>query len=205
MCGQAARAVLNEPSDVDGEVLRQVVRVGVGQPGPADDAGVVDEDVEPPELLDGGVDERLGARRPSATSLPSATAGPAGGDDLGHHGRRHAGVRAVTVHRAAEVVDHHAGAALGQQQRVGPADAAPGPGDDRDAAVEAVRAHVDSVLELREGGRVPRSVAARGPSKPSSSAEGPADHGRPLVGSGRRRTVWPMSSRLPRNVPSACG
>ena len=37
---------------------------------------------------------------------------------------------------AAEVVDHHLGAALAEQQRVGPADAASGAGDDRDPVVE---------------------------------------------------------------------
>ena len=51
--------------------------------------------------------------------------------------RRRAVVGAVAADRAAEVVDDDARAALGEQQRVGPADAASGAGDDGDPSVEA--------------------------------------------------------------------
>ena len=95
----------------------------------------------PPEPLD-----RRRRRAPAApavvdTSLASATAVAAGGDDLGDDRGGGSGVGAVAVHRAAEVVDDDAGAPLGEQARVGPAEAAPGAGDDRDPSVEAVLVH----------------------------------------------------------------
>ena len=68
------------------------------------------------------------AAPPAATiSAATADAGPASVADA--------------VHRAAEVVDDDARAPVGEQQRVGPADAAPRAGDDRDAPVEAVLVH----------------------------------------------------------------
>ena len=52
-----------------------------------------------------------------------------------------AGVVPGPLGAAAEVVDHHPGAALAEQQRVGPADAASRAGDDRDPAVEVECGH----------------------------------------------------------------
>ena len=60
-CGQAARRRVERPTHVYRKMLREVVGVGVGEPGPADDAGVVDEDVDPPEAFQRRADERIGA------------------------------------------------------------------------------------------------------------------------------------------------
>ena len=60
---------------MDGEVTGEVLGVGLGKPGPSDDAGVVDQDVEASELLDGRIDERLPPAT-VATSLSSAIAAP---------------------------------------------------------------------------------------------------------------------------------
>jgi hypothetical protein len=118
----------------------EVLEVGFGQAGPPDDAGVVDHDVDAPELLDRGVDEGLGAldRGHVAAVGDGRTAG---GDDLGGDGGRRSDVLTDAAHRAAEVVDHDARAPVGEQQRMGAADAAPRAGDDRDAPVEAVLVH----------------------------------------------------------------
>jgi hypothetical protein len=67
------------------------------------------------------------------------------GPDLRHHlvgGRGRAGPAAVPG--AAQVVDHHLGAAPGQLQGVGPAQAAAGAGDDGHAAVESVMRFISS-------------------------------------------------------------
>ena len=150
--------------------------------------GVVDEDVDAPEPLDRRVDQRL-APSTVATSLVSATAVAAGGDDLGGDGgRRRPASAPVAVHRAAEVVDDDAGAPRGEQARVGAADAAPRAGDDRDAPVEAVLA------QAAHRGLEAQQVAQRA-----------ADHGALRSSSGTPANCWPSSSRLPRKVPSACG
>ena len=73
-----------------------------------------------------------------ATSLRVGDRDAAGGDDLGGDGRRRFGVGADALHRAAEVVDDDAGAPLGEQERMGSADAASRARDDRDAPLEAV-------------------------------------------------------------------
>ena len=124
MCGQAARAVLNEPRDVHGEVRGEIVGVGFGKARPADDAGVVDQDVDASELRDRGVDERL--PRPSTvdTSFVSAIATPPAATISAATARRRSGVGAHAFHRAAEVVDDDTRAAVGEQECMGPADAA---------------------------------------------------------------------------------
>jgi hypothetical protein len=43
---------------MDREVTRQIVGVGVGKAGPSDDPGVVEQDVDPSEVLDRGVEAR---------------------------------------------------------------------------------------------------------------------------------------------------
>ena len=52
---------------------------------------------------------------------------PSGGGDLPRHRGRHAGVGSDAVHGAAQVVDDDAGTPVGQQERIGPADARPAP------------------------------------------------------------------------------
>ena len=51
---------VERPADVHRKMLREVVGVGVGKPGPANDSGVVDEDVDPPEAFQCRADERVG-------------------------------------------------------------------------------------------------------------------------------------------------
>ena len=40
-------------------MLLQALGIDIGQPAPPHDAGVVDQDVEPPEALEGRSDQRL--------------------------------------------------------------------------------------------------------------------------------------------------
>ena len=102
----------------------------------AQEAGVVDEDVEPAE----GVDRRCGPGRcapsQSATSSPLATASPAarldlvdhlvGGPRCGRPSPSSATPKSLTTTRAP---------CAGERQRVGPADPAARAGDDDDASV----------------------------------------------------------------------
>ncbi len=91
------------------------------------------------------------------------------------------------VHRAAEVVDHDVGPPLGEQARVREADAAPRTSDDGDASVEVELAQAATEApNPRSPPKVPPTMAAR-------SSEG------------RSPSCVAISSRLPRNVPSACG
>ncbi len=110
-----------------------------------------------------------------------------GGDDLGGDGGGRFGVSAVAAHGPAEVVDDDASTPLGEQQRIGAADAASRAGDDGDAPLEAELAQAATeASKPRSRARVPPTMAAR------SSA-------------GRPPSCFAISSRLPRNVPSACG
>ena len=82
--------VLNEPPTCTARWRSRLSASTSGRPGPPHDPGVVDQDVEPPELLDRGVDERSAAvrcrhvagvgdgRSPAAAiSAATADAGPA--------------------------------------------------------------------------------------------------------------------------------
>ena len=101
----------------------------------ADDAGVVDEDVEPTPFVDRLRDEAARAveRRDVVTVRDGGTAG---GDDLVDDRLRRAGVASAAFHRGPEIVDHDARAVRGEQQRVAATDAPAGAGDDRDLAFE---------------------------------------------------------------------
>ena len=108
---------------------------GVHQHPVAHEAGVVDQDVEPAELVDRLLHHRRGLlevghvgavrHRPAARRLDR-------GDDL--VGRRLP--RALAGERDAVVVDHDGRAVRGQLERVRPADAAARSGDDRDATLQ---------------------------------------------------------------------
>ena len=184
MWGQAARVVLNEPRTWTARCRSQVVQVGVREPRPLDDAGVVDEDVEAPEPLDRRGDQRLRALGRGDVVLVGACAVPPA-----------ASISAATV-AATEPsaptpcmepprsLTTTLAPALRQKQRVGPTDAASGAGDDRDASFEAVRVHVDSRSAVLLAGvrrLVPRGGGGQRRLEPQQVAERAADHGCRLV------------------------
>ena len=151
--------------DVDDEP--EVVELHLGEALVAQDAGVVDEDVDPAPLGQRRVDHRLhGAEVGDRGAVGDRLA--AGGADLlgdGVGGGRRA---AAAVERAAQVVDDDRRAARRQRQRVLAAEAAAGAGHDRDASIESNR-HVlrflfqcsepsapnviDAAFRARRGGR----------------------------------------------------
>ena len=102
----------------------------------AQDARVVDEDVELAECLDRGVDHSL-ATLPARDVVAVRDRLAAHLLDLVHDllGRRLVATGAVGV--APEVVDDDLGAFRGKEQRMLPADAAPGTRDDRNAPLES--------------------------------------------------------------------
>ena len=110
----------------------------VGEHAVAQDAGVVDEDVEAAEGVDGGLHEALGAV-PVADVVGVGDGLAAHGLHLVDHLLGRAGVVALAVHRAAEVVDHDLGAVVGEEERVLAADPPPGARDDRDATLAQLR------------------------------------------------------------------
>ena len=101
----------------------------------AQDAGVVDEDVEPAERVDRVLDEAAGAGEVGDV-LAVGDGLAARGLDLGDDLLRRRQVGALAGERAAEVVDDDLRAGRGERERVRAADAAPGAGDDRDLARE---------------------------------------------------------------------
>ena len=108
---------------------------GLEQRAIAQDAGVVHQDVDAAEGIDGGGDDRRRGRR-LADRLQARHRLAAGGADLGDHAL---GVGAAATHTVAidtGVVHHHAGAFAGEQQRVLAPDAVASSGDDRNLAVE---------------------------------------------------------------------
>ena len=128
----------------------------------AQDAGVVDDDVDLAERVDGGLDDGLAAlgRGDGVVVGHGLAAGRLDlVDDLSARPRRRT---AGAVDRAAEVVDDDQRAALGEQERVGAAEAAAGAGDDRDLAVEPEISHACSWCGRSRGapGRGPGKLAA---------------------------------------------
>jgi len=101
----------------------------------AQDAGVVDQDVEVAERLHGHVDHALGAL-PVGDVVVVRDRLAAHGLDLVHDLLCRRGVVARAVVGAAEVVHHDLCALRGEEQRVLAADAAPCAGDDRDASLQ---------------------------------------------------------------------
>ena len=85
----------------------------------------------PPKTCDRLVDERLGAV-PGRDVVGVGHRRPAGGGDLVDDLLRRAGVGTAPRPVAAEVVDDHVGAVVGEHQGVLPADAPPGAGNDAD-------------------------------------------------------------------------
>ena len=131
---------------------------GVHQHPVADEAGVVDQDVEAAE----GVDRLLHHRR---RLLEVGDVGAVGHRlaaerlDLGHHLVGHLGGGALTGAGGAEVVDDDLRALAGQLEGVRAADAAARAGDDRDASfADAVTGAPSSAAT---SGRRPGRRAAR--------------------------------------------
>ena len=184
MCGHAARVGVERAAHVHGEVLREIVGVGFREARPADDAGVVDQDVDAPELLDRVVDERLRARRRSrrrwcrrSRRRPRRRSRPRPSTRARRRPRRPRiePPRSLTTTRAP---------ALGEQECVGPADAASRAGDDRDASLEAVLAHPQPLVS-----RVPTSpLYCRGLDAAHAAAERRARTQREVEGAARHRS-----------------
>src|SRR5207253_10806341 len=101
----------------------------------AQDAGVVDDDVELAELVQRAPDQAVSALAASDAVVVGHRVAPRG-LDLGDHLVRHFPTSAAAVAVAAEVVDHHFRAFAREEQSVLAADAATRTGDDRDFSVE---------------------------------------------------------------------
>lgn len=96
--------------------------------------GVVHQHVEPPEFVDGLIDDALSAV--PVRDVVGVGDGPAAGsDDLVDHLVRGPGVRTLPGVVPAEVVDDDGCALLREQQRMLAPDAAAGAGDDGDPAL----------------------------------------------------------------------
>ena len=104
----------------------------------AQNARVVDDDVDAAEVLDRRVDDRLTSFG-GGDRIHVGDRAPAGRGDLVDHDLR-GGPGTQTMHVDAKVVDDHRRAA-GQFLGVGAAQAVPGSGDDGDLLVEADLAH----------------------------------------------------------------
>ena len=100
----------------------------------AQDAGHVDEDVQPAELVEGLLDHALAAID-VGDSVEVRDGLAAGGADLVGDVLRRTGVRLRAVDVHAEVVDDDAGAFLGKELGDAAPDAAARSGDYRDASI----------------------------------------------------------------------
>ena len=102
----------------------------------AQEPGVVDDDVEQAEGIERLFDHGLGVAGIGDGKRVCDSLAP-GIADFPDHRFGDAFVHAFAEQPAAEIVDHHFGAARRQFQRMRPAESAPRAGDKRDAAVEA--------------------------------------------------------------------
>ncbi len=100
----------------------------------AQDAGVVDDDVDAAARVDRGLDDLVAVLDGVVVGDGLAAGGLDLLDDLVGGGRRALPVAGAA---AAEVVDDDLGAARGEQQRVRAAEAVAGAGDDGDSSVES--------------------------------------------------------------------
>ncbi len=111
--------------DVDDET--EVGEVHLGEAPVAQDAGVVDEDVDPAPFLERRPDHllhrvRVGHRRAAGDRLAAG-----GADLLGDGVRRGRRRAAVAVDHAAEIVDHHRRATRRECERVPATESPPAP------------------------------------------------------------------------------
>jgi hypothetical protein len=102
----------------------------VGEHAVAQDAGIVDQDVEPAEGFDRMVDQVLGAG-PVADVVAVGDRLAARRADFRHHLVGGRGVGAAAVDACAEIVDHDLGAVRGQHQRMLAPQSPAGAGHDR--------------------------------------------------------------------------
>ena len=116
---------------VDGHVVERLI---------AKDAGVVDEDVDPPERVECRLHDRLSTFG-GGHAFDVGHRLAAEGDDLVDDLLRGAGGTTRPVDQAAEVVDHEASTSSGEFERMAAAEAVAGTGDDGDFVVEAEVAH----------------------------------------------------------------
>ena len=118
----------------------EVLGLELGEALVAQDPGVVHEDVDPAEVVERGLDDRLAAfGRGDRVVVGCGLA--AGLDDLLHGRVGHAAAAAAAVGRAAEVVHDDGRAAARELEGVGLAEAAARAGDHGHAAVETDLAH----------------------------------------------------------------
>ena len=117
----------------------------------AQEAGIVDDDVEIAERVDRPLDQRTGTV-PGGDVVPVGDGGAPGGGDLVDDGLRDRTVGPATVGRGPEVVDHDPGALGSEEHRLAPADAPSRPGDDGDLAVQV--SHPVLLVVRRSGPRV---------------------------------------------------
>src|SRR5882757_4819232 len=134
-----------------------------GEERVAQDAGVVDHDVQATELGDRVLDQALRAV-PGGDVVGVRVRPSAGRDDLLRDLVGRPGIGALAGVAAAQVVDHDGRALAGQQQGVLPADPAAGAGDHRDLAVQESHGQLtnaaSSVNEVARSLRPARSMAA---------------------------------------------
>ena len=123
----------------------------------AQNAGIVDQDVDPAEGRQRGLDDLVGILGLGDGERRCDRLAAAGLDLLDHVMRR-AGIRAGAFQARADVADDDAGAFLREQQRNTAADAAGRTGDDCDFAGDHPRSHLDPrstnpAVSARDGGR----------------------------------------------------
>ena len=155
----------------------------------AQDAGVVDEDVEAPEGVDRRVDEVLGAL-PVGDVVGVGDRLAARCLDLGDDVVRRALIGASALVRAAAVVDHDLGALGSEEQGMFAPEPTSGSGDDRHAA--------DQGSHGREVNRS-RAPPPTGPSLRRTPCRSPCRGGTARRDRRDRRRRWPK-----RTVPGCC-
>ena len=113
----------------------EILDLHFGEALVAQDAGIGDQNVDPAPLIHGLLDEVgntgvVGHRGAIGDGFTASRL------DLRHHGFGRGGGAAGAIHRAAQIVDHHLGAARGKLKRVGAAKTPARTGDNCDFAVK---------------------------------------------------------------------
>src|SRR5690606_6680939 len=106
----------------------------------ADIAGIVDQDIDAPEVVQGGIDDGLPALG-GGHGFRTGHRLAASGLDLVHHLGGGAAIDTLATHADTGVVDHHFRTSCREQQRIGATQAATGASDHGDAVVESQLSH----------------------------------------------------------------